>query len=183
MPTRKLEMPEYEFTLKYRLPDVTADPAVYVDLLAERCSDALIGTGKPGRIALEFMREAPSAYAAILSAMEDVRSAVPGARLVEAAPDYVGISEIAAFLGCTRQNVRKYTITDASFPMAVHEGTSELFHLRDVFDWAVRRNRKTVDATAFDVAKVTMKVNFAKEAARIPAIPPELLHAAASEHR
>ncbi|WP_449637951.1 hypothetical protein [Pseudomonas sp.] len=61
-----------------------------MDLLIERlaeesCDDVLVGVGQPGRLALEFVREAPSAGDAIEGAIEDVSRAVPNARLVEAA--------------------------------------------------------------------------------------------------
>lgn len=52
--------------------------------LEERCRDALIGIGAPGRIALYFTREAESVEAAMLSAIEDVQQALPGARLLHA---------------------------------------------------------------------------------------------------
>ena len=57
---------EYTFTLKYQLADDDRD----VDALVERlgaagCDDALVGIGQPGRLALEFTREADSADAAL----------------------------------------------------------------------------------------------------------------------
>ena len=52
-------MTEYEFTLKFRLPTPDADPESYLPALAEAgCDDALVGIGQPGRIALDFTREA-----------------------------------------------------------------------------------------------------------------------------
>ena len=57
-----------------------------IDRLAEEgCDDALVGVGQPSRLALEFVREASSAHDAIEGATEDVRRAVPNARLIEAA--------------------------------------------------------------------------------------------------
>ena len=57
-----------------------------MDRLAEEgCDDALVGVGQLGRLALEFVREAPSADDAVVSAIEDVRRALPNARLIEAA--------------------------------------------------------------------------------------------------
>lgn len=53
-------------------------------LVAEGCDDALVGVGQSGRLALEFVREAPSAHDTIEGAIEDVRRAVPSARLIEA---------------------------------------------------------------------------------------------------
>lgn len=52
-------------------------------LAKEGCDDALVGVGQPGQLALAFIREASSSHAAIESALEDVRRAVPNARLIE----------------------------------------------------------------------------------------------------
>ncbi|VVP17522.1 hypothetical protein PS900_03676 [Pseudomonas fluorescens] len=77
---------ECTFTLKYQLPSDDNDIDAIMDRLAEAgCDDALVGVGQPGRLALEFVREAPSAHGAIEGAIEDVRRAVPNARLIEAA--------------------------------------------------------------------------------------------------
>lgn len=45
---------------------------------------------QPGRLALEFIRDAPSADDAIAGAIEDVRRAVPIARLVLSSADEDG---------------------------------------------------------------------------------------------
>ena len=67
---------EYTFTLKYQLADDDRDPEVLVERLGEAgCDDALIGIGQPGRLALEFTREAENAEVAVRSALADVRSA------------------------------------------------------------------------------------------------------------
>ena len=77
---------ECTFTLKYQLPSDDNDTDAIIDRLAEEgCDDALVGVGQPGRLALEFVREAPSAHDAIEGAIEDVRRALPHARLIEAA--------------------------------------------------------------------------------------------------
>lgn len=74
----------FTFTLKYQLPSDDNDMDAIMDRLAEEgCDDALVGVGQPGRLALEFVREAPSAHDAIEGAKEDVRRAVPNARLIE----------------------------------------------------------------------------------------------------
>jgi hypothetical protein len=76
----------FTFTLNYQLTSDESDMDTLVERLAEEgCDDALVGVGQPGRLALEFIREAPSADDAIESAIEDVRRAVPNARLIEAA--------------------------------------------------------------------------------------------------
>lgn len=77
---------EFTFTLKYQLTSDESDLDALVERLAEEgCDDALVGVGQPGRLALEFIREAPSADDAIEGAIDDVRRAVPNARLIEAA--------------------------------------------------------------------------------------------------
>ena len=76
---------ECTFTLAYQLPSDDNDMDAIMDRLAEEgCDDALVGIGQPGRLALEFVREASSAHNAIEGAIEDVRRAVPNARLIEA---------------------------------------------------------------------------------------------------
>lgn len=69
---------EYTFTLKYQLAEQDANHDELVERLgAAGCDDALVGTGQPGRIALEFVREAESAEDALSSALSDVKSAIP----------------------------------------------------------------------------------------------------------
>ena len=76
----------FTFTLNYELASDESNMDALVERLAEEgCDDALVGVGQPGRLALEFVREAPSAHEAIEGAIEDVRRAVPSARLIEVA--------------------------------------------------------------------------------------------------
>ena len=91
---------EYTFTLKYQLSDNARDLEALVDRLCEAgCDDALVGIGQPGRLALEFTREADSADAAVRSALANVQSAVPSARLIEVSPDLVGLTDVADIVG------------------------------------------------------------------------------------
>jgi len=84
-------VPDGQNTLKYQLADDGCAPDELVERLGEAgCDDALVGIGQPGRLALEFTRDAPDAVEAVLSALSDVRRAVPSARLIEVAPDLVG---------------------------------------------------------------------------------------------
>ena len=99
---------EYEFTLKFALPATHES----VDELVERlgaagCEDALVGIGQAGRIALEFTRDADSAKNAIFSALAAIKTAIPGAKLLEVTPDFVGLTDIADCVGVSRQNMRK----------------------------------------------------------------------------
>src|ERR1700712_753259 len=95
---------EYTFTLKYRLSESDCDHEESIGRQAAAgCDDALIGIGQPGRIALAFTREADSAEAALMSALKDVKSAIPTATLVEASPDFVGLTDVADTIGDVRQ--------------------------------------------------------------------------------
>jgi hypothetical protein len=99
---------EYEFTLSFKLPVDEADTDTLVERLgAAGCDDALVGIGQSGRIALNFTREAGSAQEAIVSALRDVKKAIPAARLVEAGPDLVGLTDVAALVGVTRLHQRR----------------------------------------------------------------------------
>lgn len=159
-------MNEYEFTLKFRLPEAEGDPGQFVGALAEAgCDDATIGIGQRGRIALDFAREANSALEAIRSAVRAVRHAIPGAQLIEALPDLVGLTDVADLVGCTRQNIRKLMICNpATFPVAVHEGTQSLWHLRPVLTWFCEAQKRKIDPWLIEVSEVTMKLNIAREA-------------------
>ena|SRR5690606_25063739 len=171
-------MSEYEFTLKFRLLDANADPEQFIDALAEAgCDDATVGIGQKGRIALAFNREAANALDAVVSAMKAVKAAIPGAELVEASPDFVGLTDVAELVGCTRQNIRKLMITNlATFPAAVHEGSQAIWHLRPVLAWFSETQKRAIDRSLIEISEVTMKVNIAKEARRVPgaALPREL---------
>lgn len=76
---------EFTFTLKYELQ--ASDTDALVERLAEEgCGDALVGVGQSGRLSLEFAREAGSVKEAVESALDDVRRAVPDAKLIAATP-------------------------------------------------------------------------------------------------
>ena len=93
---------EYIFTMKYQLAEHD-DPDALVERLGESgCDDALVGIGQSGRLALEFTREADNAWAAMRSALVDVKRAIPSARLIEAAPDFVGLTDVAEVVGVSR---------------------------------------------------------------------------------
>lgn len=75
---------EHEFLLRIDLPNPDDDPSNYIDALHDAgCSDATIGTGQRGRISLDFTRKADTRLDAVISAVAEVRKAIPGASLVE----------------------------------------------------------------------------------------------------
>ena len=156
---------EYEFTLKYRLSAADSDADELVERLgAAGCDDALLGVGQPGRIALDFSREARSAQAAIVSALMAVKKAIPTARLVEVSPDSVGLTDIAELVGVSRQNMRQLSLAHAkTFPTPFHSGNVELWHLAHVLEWLGERGNYRIEQSLFDVALVAMQINLVKE--------------------
>jgi len=165
-------MTEYEFTLRFDISRSLVSLDDVVELLAEHgCDDAAIGIGIRGRIALAFTREAVSAEDAITSALKDVATALPQATLVEAAPDYVGLSEIADSVGKTRQNLRKLLVDcTGAAPQPVHEGSSFIWHLAPVLEWLCDSKGYTVDPRALDVATANRQLNAATTQVRISPI-------------
>jgi len=161
-------MMEFEFTLKFTL----AAGSPNMDQLVERlgaagCNDALVGIGQTGRIALVFTREAESAKHAVFSALEEVRHAIPTAKLLEVAPDFVGLTEIAELVGVTRQNMRKLSITHKdTFPIAMHEGSAALWHLSPILQW-LKERAYPIQQSLLDVAYIAMQINLTKEASQI----------------
>jgi predicted DNA-binding transcriptional regulator AlpA len=156
---------EYTFTLRYKLADGDQEPDKLVGRLADAgCDDALIGIGQRGYLALEFTREADSALEAFQAAPADVRSGIPDAALVEAAPDFVGLSDIADVIGVTRQNMRKLMLSHAdTFPPPVHGGSTLIWHLDDVLEWLGTRSRYPVPETTLETARILRQLNLACE--------------------
>lgn len=159
-------MTEYQFSLIFALKDASADMDALVERLgAAGCTDALVGIGQIGRIGLDFTREAKSAEDAISSAFADVKRAIPDAELVEASPDFVGLTDIAQVIGFSRQNMRKLAI-QAEFPAPIHQGTPSIWHLACVLEWLVSRGSYAIAPSLQEVARVSMQVNLAKELAK-----------------
>ncbi len=154
-------MKEYVFTLKFRLGDPGANPETYLQALEENdCDDALVGVGKLGRISLNFTRQASSALQAISSAIKNVRNAIPGAVLVEATPDFVGLTDIADIYGTSRQYIRKLVFNQATaFPEPVHEGNPSLWHLADVLHWITNHDPERLDRELLEVSQLNMQIN------------------------
>jgi predicted DNA-binding transcriptional regulator AlpA len=156
---------EYDFVLRFKLADADAVGDDVVERLGEAgCDDATVGIGVPGRVALMFTREASSAKQAIVSALEDVKRALPDAELIEVSPDLVGLTDIAELVGVSRQNMRKLMTSHATaFPAPVHDGTTALWHLASVLEWLNTRDGYAIDKHLLDIARVAMQINLAKE--------------------
>lgn len=160
---------EYDFTLKFKLPDSNTSPDELVERLgAAGCDDALVGTGMRGRLALAFTRKAKTAKAAVFSALADVRKAVPNVELVEVAPDFVGLSDVAEMAGVSRQNMRKLMVTHVdSFPLPIHDGSASVWHLALVLRWLQERGY-AIDRLVLEVATTAMQLNATREAQLVP---------------
>lgn len=159
-------MKEYEFGLRFSLPQGQVCSDELIELLGDAgCDDALIGIGHAGRIALEFTREAECAYDAILSAIKDVKQALPAAELLEVTPDLVGVTDIADIVGRSRQNLRKLLISGVSRgPAPLHEGKWEVWHLAPVLRWLVAEKRYSISSHWLELSEATLKFNAALDA-------------------
>lgn len=161
---------EYTFTLKYQLAEHDSDSDALAERLGEAgCDDALVGIGQPGRLALEFTREAKSAKAAVRSALADVKRAIPSATLVEAVPDFVGLTDVAELVGVSRQAMRKLMLSHAAtFPAPVHEGSASIWHLAEVLGWLEEKGGYTLERKMLETARAALEVNLTKEVHRLP---------------
>ena len=97
-------MPEYEFTLTFNLPDAQSNPEDFLESLATvGCDDALIGIGKRGKIAVDFIRESSSAQEAVYSAIAQVVLAIPQAVFLDLSPDFISLMEVGQDLGNSKK--------------------------------------------------------------------------------
>ena len=153
----------YDFELSFKLPGVNADGEQYLDALYEAgCDDAMIGVGRKGYISADFSRESTSLDSAVESAILEVQKAIPGARLISAGPDLVGVSDIAAILECSRQNIRQH-LSDANAPIPTYQGKRDMWHFGEVLIWL--RDAKGVQTAPelLEVAAHAMQFNAAQE--------------------
>jgi len=162
-------MRAFDFTLKYRLEDAGENPEQHLDSLAQTgCNDAVVGIGQNGCIALNFVREAGSAYDAITSAIADVYKAIPEAKLVEAKPDFVGVTDMANLFGHSRQYMRQFIQKKgAAFPEPIHQGKPSLWHLKDVLVWFRSHDSSRVPSDLLEVAEINMQLNVSMSCARV----------------
>ena len=126
--------------------------------------------GYPLCIVLNFIREAETALDAITSALSDVQKAIPEAKLVEATPDFVGVTDIADLFGFSRQYMRKLIQTKgASFPEPVHEGKPSLWHLTDILVWFREHDSRDIQTEVLEVSKINMQLNVYKSCVKASA--------------
>lgn len=154
-----VDMTDYEFVLKYRLPGDLRGEAAVEALGAAGCTDALVGIGIAGRLAVEFNRPGDVARDAISSAIDDVARALPDADLIEVCPDLVGLTEIAEFVETSRQNIRKLLLGSEGSPLPSHDGSTTLWHLVEVLDWLVERKGYPSKPILRDTALAARRIN------------------------
>ena len=175
---KKVNKMEYEFILKFELPDADIEAEQYLEALFEAgCDDATIGIGKKGAIALDFTREGKSADDAVLSAIENVKKAIPNAKLIEVSPDLVTPTEIASVVGFTRQNVQKIISSPKKrFPSPIHQSSAGgIWHLEPVLRWFMEDGHK-IDKQLLEVANISMATNITNQTQKIdPSIQQRLL--------
>lgn len=158
-------MKTYSFVVSFLLPKAFIASDDIDERLGEAgLFDAHIGLGLSGRVALAFDREALSAKQAIQSAIKEVKKALPGAQLIEASPDYVGLTDMAEALGISRQAMRKHMLHDPHFPLAMHQGNPSLWHWVDVLMWAKAKWSERIASEWIEVAKVTRHLNLQQAA-------------------
>jgi hypothetical protein len=103
-----------------------------------------------------------------------VRTAIPGAVLVQAGPDLVGLTEMAAIFGFTRQNMRKYATGQSGapdvFPAPAILGDPSLWHLAEIVAWLKLNTSVQPPNQVLEVSKAAAKLNFESERKRLKRI-------------
>jgi hypothetical protein len=83
--------------------------------------------------------------------------------LIEATPDFVGLTDTAKILGCTRQNIRNILVNSESrYPLPVYEGTPSIWHLAEILIWLKEEKSYLIDDVLLEVAKTNMDINIAR---------------------
>ncbi len=159
-------MKEFNFELIFKLVD-NQDSNEYLDVLFENgCDNATISTGQLGMLSLSFTREAVNASVAVESAINDVKKAIPSAKLVEATPDIVNISDISSILGHSRQYTRKLFNSDSSsLPAPIHIGNPSIWHLSEILDWlkSLGKQENKINENLFELSHITRQINIKRQ--------------------
>jgi len=152
----------YNFSLIFDF-DREIDPEIYLDSLYEAgCGDAILGIAEKGSIALDFMRQSDSAYQAVYSAIQQVKSVIPKALLMQVFPDLVGVLELSEIFECTKQNIQKY-VNQNTFPKPFFKGSQAIWHLDEVLVWFCLKNQEKVDLKLLEIAQLARNINLTLE--------------------
>jgi hypothetical protein len=143
IPCRATERVQGTFTLKYQLADDNRDEA------GSHWNSPVRRT--------------------VLARLCAERSALASARLIELAPDLVGLTDEAEMVGVSRQNMRKLMRSHPSrFPAPGHEGSASIWHLADVLIWRQAKGSYALARNVLEVAQVALQVNVVTEGQRLP---------------
>lgn len=162
---------EYEFTLIFALPEgIEVDEQLMHALYEASCDDATVASGRKGRVVFDFNKEATSAEEAIISAIQAIKGAIPGAKLLEASPDLVSLSEIAQILDRSRQSARNLVVESGLPIHPVHTGTPSVWHLADVLHHLSTQHlleRYNVRDSIIEVASFSKMLNITRASAEL----------------
>ena len=96
----------------------------------------------------------------------DDASVIPHARLIEAGPDLVGLTDMGEIFGVSRQHMRQFILEHDNAPSPVHSGNPKLWHLSDISDWMSSINAHIrgagISRECAELARTTLAVNFAR---------------------
>lgn len=156
-------MGTYTFTLTLKGPDVLEEPTLEA-LYQSGCNDASFGE-QDGRQFAAFDREADTFMEAVLSAIQDIESAVPTLKVVRVEPEeFVTAADIAHRTGRSRESVSQLVAGErgpGNFPRpAIHlRWKRPLWRWSDVAEWLASYTGRPPDRV--QDAKVIAAVNAA----------------------
>ena len=161
-------MPEYSFALSFKLKDGESSE-LYLDALFEAgCDDSTVGIGAKGSVTLSFIREAKDVQTALVTAIRDVKKAIPHGQLEQAGPDLLNLSELAFLFGFTKQNMRKYARGEVAsvtkdFPLPVITGKTSYWHCARVAKWLQQQSNTNISDDMVNALHVIWCLNQANE--------------------
>ncbi len=163
-------MNTFEFRLRFSVPR-EVDFADHEETLMdnESLDDSVFGEENSGVLGIDFRRYASSADEAIKSAISDITASIGEARFLEAQPDLVGVSDMAAYLKFTRQNMRKLTLKNG-FPDPIHDGKSAIWNFCVVIDWLEKETNTGIPMHLKDVTIAAQNENQSKRTKDLSAL-------------
>ena len=162
---------EFNFSLKFQLAERPYASRHYAALCAWESTGVRVLADRRGRMRAEFVRRAPSARTAMRRAMGEAVCLFPSAQVVEAAPDYVTLSQVARIFRMSRQAMRKRMLAfDCRFPAPVHEANGAIWHLAEILEWMDRASGAFYARSVLEGARAAAGVNLAVETRRMRAV-------------
>ena len=139
----------FDFELLFKLLDGD-NPEQYLDALFEEgCDDAVPGINRIGYLTMSFSRKSHNAKNALISALVDVKKAIPNVQLISAGPYLLNLTELAFEFGFSKQNMQKYardlSAVDIPFPLPVIAGKTSYWRVDEVAEWLHNNNIKHID--------------------------------------